>query len=98
MTENFSMIIDGIPCEISGRRITTIHDPAAHLVITFIKDGNGGNYMGRRNTCECCREIPEDWVKFWCWEQLADYFPEGSWLYLYEIVARDMCNEGGTAH
>ncbi len=87
MTESFFIVLDGVPCEISGRIVTKIGDPARQMTYTFVKSINGDNYVKRKGKCSCCEQIEEDWFKFESWEELKE-FTGNYWI--FEVVALSM--------
>ncbi len=95
MTEIFSMVLDGMPCEISGRIVTKIGDPARQMSYTFIKGNDGNNYVKRKGKCSCCEEIQEDYIKFDSLRELQEYTGE-SWI--FEAVFNSMIGPSGELH
>lgn len=95
MTENFFMVLDGVPCEISGRIVTQIGDPARQMTYVFIKSDDGGNYVKRRGTCSCCSEEQEDWFKFESYGELKEH-TGNAWI--FEAVANSMVGPPGGVH
>lgn len=95
MSEDFFIVIEGLPQTISGKVVTQIGDPARQMSYTFIKGNDGGNYVKRKGKCSCCEEIQEDCIKFESWEELKEYTGEG---WVFETVFNSMVGPPGGIH